>query len=73
MPLVDGQPTGNPQPFSKIAQTLSLFPQEMKHFYNLDKLPPCRYSSEGPRCSFAVHEFPVLELATVKQEYREIV
>lgn len=68
IPLVDSQPTDvvlNTE--EKIKTIRETFPQEPKHAYTLERLPPSKYFTEGSKSIFHVHEFPVVELSVVKR------
>ena len=57
----------------KTLDLLKSFPQESKHFYLFDRLPPSKYFTEGNKSIFEVHDFPVVEAAAVARENSELV
>ena len=57
----------------QVIKTIQTFPPDPKHVYNMERLPPCKYSSEGNKSMFAVHEFPLIEPSTVKQGHKDLV
>lgn len=55
IPLVNGKDTDKQVKADKIIELLKTFPQDPKHYYNLEKMPPCKQAIEGNKSMLAVH------------------
>ena len=73
IPLVESRESNAVVSVSKQLDTLKSFPQEPRHLYLNERLPPAKYLTEGPKSIFFVYEFPKIEASQTKKEYREIV
>ena len=73
VPLIEGKNTDREVKAEKVIEDIKKFPQEPKHVYNMERLPPCKYSSEGNYSMFTVHEFPIIEPSAAKQSHKDLV
>jgi hypothetical protein len=60
IPLVDARPLPNPVPahVDRQIELLKSFPQEPRHVYVQERLPPGKYLTEGSKSIFHIHDFP---------------
>jgi hypothetical protein len=76
IPLVDCKEVAHSVSVPQVERQMELlksFPQEPRHLYTQERLPPAKYLTEGSKSIFHVYDFPKVEAALAKKEYCEIV